>query len=253
MPAFRHAAIAALLTAASAAAPAQTVLKLPLPASRVITAKDAPRASVEQLAPSTADGRMARFELDSDGSIAPANAALLLAHVPAASDVMFEIPFKVAVPGLERIEVDCALVGFGLNLGLMPSGPGTVLGRTWHAASLPGPAAGTLRLGIARADKVAPDDGVAAAAGALAQRVTGGGQDSAGPSRLAALCELTASGTWQGTAWRSVTDSTLALGSMERSKSVMLLDTGKGLRWVSQPFVTTPSTIVAAVPPGLLP
>lgn len=252
MSAFHHAVIAALLTAASAAS-AQTVLKLPMPGSRAIAPQDAPRASVEQLVPSAADGRLARFELDSDGSITPANAALLLAHVPAASDVMFEIPFKVAVPGLQRIEVDCALVAFGLNLGLMPSGPGKVLGRTWHGAALSGPASGTLRLGIARAEKAAPDDGVAAAAGALAQRVIGGGQDTPSANRFAALCELTASGTWQGTAWRSVTDPTLALGTLERARSVMLLDTGKGLRWTSQPLVTTPATIVAAVPPGLLP
>ncbi len=242
-----------MLAAASTAAPAQTVLKLPAPAGRIIVGPDAPRASVEQLVPSPADGHLVRFELDSDRSIPPANAALMLAHAPAASDVMFDIPFKVAVPGLQRIEVDCALVAFGLGFNFTPSAPGKVLGRTWHAAALSSPAAGTLRLGIARANKVPPDDGVAAAAGTLAQRVIGSGPEPQGPSRLAALCELTASGSWQDTAWRSASDPTLALGTMERSRSVMLLDTGKGLRWVSQPFVTTPSTIVAAVPPGLLP
>ncbi len=250
-----HGMLATLLLTLGSTAPAQTVLSLPGLAGTKLDPRTAVRADLIELVPTAGDGRATRFELDTDGSIAPENAALQLVQVPAASRYVVQVPFKVAVPGLERIEFDCALVEFSLSVPPASSGPARLVGRAWYGAAVSGPAAGTVRLGLVHTRTPAEEQAaVAEAARALARRLTGAGQPQSEQSAPApmtiALCEMTASGQWQGTRWHSVTDPLQNFATRERSDSVMLLDLGHGQRWASQPFVTSPLVSVGAIRPA---
>lgn len=200
-----------------------------------LTRVEAVPANAVQLIPAEkfVEGRpeAVKFEIDTDGTVQPENASLTLVAMPPKTTHYVEIPFKIAVPETERMEVACQLSLFSAGFGGTET---SLIAATRRSFVLPGPAAGRVRIGFAPFD---PDQ--------LAINILAGRQRQDSPPMVpVAICRMTA----YGAGWSSETDYLDDMLARPGRRAIKLVRAADGGEFA--PLVTSAATVIVALPAG---
>lgn len=152
------------------------------------------------------------------------------------SRMVAEFPFRVNIPGVNKLTFDCELVEAvlpsGLILNLTERQPPRTIGVVRQTFGIPGPGNGQLRIGFTLFE---------------------GAQEASSGSVPIAACTMEASGTTDGRNWRTSLPVAHDFAVQSAPQQVYVVDPADGTLVLPRASVTGPVVRAYAMPPGSFP